>query len=114
MYVRTLDTQDQSVIEVSVVAVDDVSPSSAGGLSEVRELVGVHAVVVPHCLTATEALTQLHIPAQDERGGGILYNRPLGEEHWSVLMPCTDYMYRLQVVQSQFHIASVINHKIAV
>ena len=56
------------MIEVSVIAIDDVSPSSAGGLSQVRELVGVHAVVAPHCLTATEALAQLHIPAQDERG----------------------------------------------
>ena len=95
MYVRTLDTQDQSVIEVSVVAVDDVSPSSAGGLSEVRELVGVHAVVAPHCLTATEALTQLHIPAQGERGAAYRTTDHLEKNTgaYSCLAPtiCTGY-----------------------
>lgn len=96
MYVRSLNTYrtSQSVIEVSVIAVDDVSPSSGGGLSEVRELVGVHAVVAPHCLTATEVLTQLHIPAQDGGRGGGACNRPLGEEHWSILIPYTYSGYR--------------------
>ena len=92
MYVRTLDTQGQSVIEVSVVAVDDVSPSSAGGLSEVRELVGVHAVVAPHCLTATEALTQLHIPAQGERG-----RHTVQQTTWRRTLERTHALHRLYV-----------------
>ena len=99
------------MIEVSVIAIDDVSPSSGGGLSQVRELVGVHVVVVPHCLTATEALAQLHIPAQDESGSSIqqtTWRRTLEHTH------ALHQLQWLQVGQFQFYIASEINHKIAV
>ena len=57
MYTDVIEIKGQSVKEISMIAVDDVSPSSVGGLSEIRELVGVQAVVAPHSLTPTEPLT---------------------------------------------------------
>ena len=56
------------MIEISMIAVDDVPPSSSGGLPEIRELVGIHVMVASHCLAATEALAKLHISGQDEEG----------------------------------------------
>lgn len=58
---QTYKVQDQSVIEISMVAVDDVSPSGVGGFSEIRELVGIQVVVAPHGLTPTKPLTEFHI-----------------------------------------------------
>ena len=101
MSLYTRYTQVQSVIEISMIAVDDVPPSGSGGLPEIRELVRIHVMVASHCLAATEALTKLHISGQDEEGTPC--SKPLGEEQNSTSCNTLHWLQWCQVCRPDLH-----------